>query len=339
VNNLDFSDRPYLASRLARRALFELRAARRPATLAALTQLSEPAQQSRMVFIVGAARSGTTALQTALSTNPEVFLFGEANFFWENLRPRFRARYNAKHRMFGYPPSKLNDCPVVAPERATWSETLTALASDYRFVGDKISFGGYKEGRWPSEFLSFHRRYFHGAAYLLLFRNPRDTILSARSTFGIQNLVPWARAYIAAQRVLIRLRLHFPRTVPVFLETVDANTFQTIEHCLNYSLPLAPSVFRRMDESARDAQQVPPELSRVVNDLAAMYPALRDAVFQFDSSRSTSPFEAIDARLTGIYKRLDPLYYSFGARLDRLRSKVRTGARITMNSLRLRADR
>src|SRR6267378_1803430 len=87
TRDLDFSDRRYVASRLTRRAAFELRAARRPVTRAALAWLSEPANQARMVFVVGAARSGTTALQNALSTSPEIFVLGEANFFWENLRP------------------------------------------------------------------------------------------------------------------------------------------------------------------------------------------------------------------------------------------------------------
>jgi hypothetical protein len=325
--DLDFSDHRYVASRLIRRAAFGLRAARRPATMAALVQLTQPAQQSRMVFVVGAARSGTTALQTGLNTNEDVFVLGEAFFFWENLRRGFRSRYNVKHRKFGFPPSKQNDCPPVAGADDTWVDTLAALASRYRFVGDKIPFGGYRAGQWPSEFLAFQRRYFHGAAYFLTFRNPRDAILSPRSTFGIQNLVPWARSYIAAQRALIRLRRMFPRTVPIFLETVGPETFSAIEQCLDHPIPHLSLILRRMDASACDPEQVPPELRETVRDLDALYPALCEAVSSAGDRRSDAPLDLLDARLDGFYRRLDPLYYSVEARLARLRSRVATASR------------
>jgi len=339
TSDLDFSDHGYVASRLVRRAAFKIRAARRPETVTALQWLSEPANQSRMVFVVGAARSGTTAIQRALSASREVFLFGEANFFWENLRPGFRARYNTKHRAFGWPPSKLNECPAVAPEDATWVEAVVALASQNRFVGDKIPFGGYREGQWPSEFLAFHRRHFHGAAYILAFRNPRDAILSPSSTLGVQNLVPWARSYIAAQRALIRLRVNFPRTVPVFLETIGSATFRAIERCLNCELPLLSSVLRRTEESPNDPERVPLELRATVADLEALYPKLHGAVSAVASGCSDPELDAIDRGLAELYRRLDPLYYSMKSRLARLRSKVTTASRMANNFIRRHAYR
>ncbi|HEY4039853.1 MAG TPA: sulfotransferase [Burkholderiaceae bacterium] len=302
--------------------------------MAALAQLMQPAQQSRMVFVVGAARSGTTALQAGLSASDQDFVLGEAFFFWENLRPGFRARHNAKHRGFGLPPSKLYDCPAVAPENGTWVDTFAALAARYRLIGDKLPFGGYKEGRWPSEFLAFHHRHFHGAAYILAFRNPRDAILSPRIAWGIQNLVPWARSYIAAQRALIRLRLNFPRTVPVFLETVGPDTFEAIEHCLGNPMPLLPSKVRRVEVAACDAEQIPPELRQTVEDLERLYPSLRDAVSAFGTTRPGSPLDSIDACLAQLYRRLEPLYYSVDARMARLHSKVVTASRMAKDLLR-----
>jgi len=330
-SEFDFSDHRYLASRLIRRAAFALRAARRPEAAALLARFSEPANQSRMVFVVGAARSGTTAMQRGLNSSPEVFVLDEAYFFWENLRPRFRARYNEKHRSWDRPVDKDNDCPAVAAERATWVETIAALATHHRFVGEKIAITSYKAGRWPSELLAFHRHHFHGAAYILTFRNPRDAILSPRFNWGIRDLVPWARSYIAAQRALIRLRANFPRTVPVFLEKIDADTFQAVEECLECPMPQLPSVLVRKAESARDPERVPPELRETVQNLEALYPALRDAVFAFGSSHSGSPFDALDARLSELYRRLDPLYYSIEARLARLRSKAVTASRMARN--------
>jgi sulfotransferase family protein len=307
---------------------------RQPATIAALTRLSEPASQARMVFIVGAARCGTTAMQGALNASDDVFMLGEAFFFWENLRPGFRARYNEKYRGFGLAPNKHFACPAVAPEDATWVETVTALASRHHLVGDKIPFGGYKIDRWPSEFLAFQRRHFYRGAYILMFRNPRDAILSPRSSWGIQDLVPWARSYIAAQRTLLRLRRNFPRTVPVFLETVGHDTHRQIEHCLDHSLPSLGLLLRKKNQSPGEPDGVPPELRKTVEGLEALYPTLGQAVCESNLSRSASSLDAIDGHLAELYRHLDPVYYSIDARLGRLRSKVETAARMARSALR-----
>src|SRR5258706_6388558 len=172
--DLEGLDLRRLTNRLIRRVNLARRAAMRPATVAALARLSEPASQRRMLFVVGAARSGTTAMQTALNASAEVFLLGEANLFRENLKPGFRARYNAQHRDGGLPPSKQTECPEVAPENSTWVEIVAALAMQHRFVGEKVAFGAYEPDRFVSEFLAFHRRHFHGAAYVLTFRNPQS---------------------------------------------------------------------------------------------------------------------------------------------------------------------
>src|SRR5271165_5087668 len=109
---------------LVRRANLALRGAIRRDSVATLARLTRPHNQEGMLFVVGAARSGTTALQAALNASHDIFLLGEANFFRENLKSGFRRRYNARHRAFGHPPSKQNDCPTVAPEDGTWVETL-----------------------------------------------------------------------------------------------------------------------------------------------------------------------------------------------------------------------
>jgi hypothetical protein len=319
--DLDIPDRRHLTSRLIRRANLSLRATVRPASVATLARLSEFANQQRMLFVVGAARCGTTAMQRALNASAEVFLLGEAYFFWENLKPGFRARYNAKHRAFGYPASKQNDCPAVAPENSTWVETVAALASKHRFVGEKVAFGSYKADWWPSEFLLFQRRHFHAAAYILAFRNPRDAILSPRGAWGIQNLAPWARSYIAAQRALLRLRRNFPRTVPVFLETIEPAMFQAIEQCLGYPMPQLSALMFRKAESSRDPQQIPPDLCETVADLEALYPALREAVS--NSPRADASLESIDTRLAEVQCRLERCHLNtVDARLSELRRRL-----------------
>jgi hypothetical protein len=106
ARGLDFSNHRHLAKRLIRRLNHARRAVLRPATMASLAHLSQPANQIRMVFVVGAARSGTTAMLMALNGSDDVFLLTEANLYLENLMPGFRERYNARHRANGMPPNK-----------------------------------------------------------------------------------------------------------------------------------------------------------------------------------------------------------------------------------------
>jgi hypothetical protein len=270
-----------------------------------LAQLSAPENQRRMLFVVGAARSGTTALQTALNASDDVFLLGEANFFRENLKRGFRARYNARHQVFGFPPSKQNDCPAVAPERGAWVETVAGLLAQHRLVGETIAFGAFEPGQWVSEFLAFQRRYFPAAAYILAFRNPRDAILSPATTWGVQELMPWAKSYIEATRGLIRLRRDFPRTVPVFLETIEPATVLAIERCLDCPMPQFSALMFSQAASPPDPARIPAELRETMTELDLLYPVLREAAVSVEGSGSGSALAAIDAELAAVQRGLD----------------------------------
>jgi hypothetical protein len=302
--NLEGAERRHLANRLLRRLNLARRAALRPAIIATLKRLSEPEFQRRMLFVVGAARSGTTGMQNAFNASDHVFLLGEANLFRENLKPGFRKRYNDRHIGNGLPPSKQTDCPSVALEEGTWVETMTGLLARYRFVGEKVAFGAFQPERYVSEFLAFQRRHFAGAAYVLMFRNPRDAILSPRSAWGIQELAPWAMSYMAGTRGLLRLRCRFARTVPVFLESIGPPTFTAIENCLGASLPRLSSVMLRKAESPPGAQPIPAELRETLAELEGLYPQLREAVVNSDANDDRGSLLSIDARLDGLRRRL-----------------------------------
>jgi len=291
---------------LVRRANLALRGAIRRDSVATLARLTQPHNQGRMLFVVGAARSGTTALQAALNASDDIFLLGEANFFRENLKRSFRARYNGRHRAFGHPPSKQNDCPGVAREDGTWVETLEALAQRYRFVGEKVAFGAFRPDRWIGEFITFQTRYFQRATYILTFRNPSDAILSPRGTWGVAQLMPWAAAYIATLRGLVHLRREFPRTVPAFLEAVGQSTFQAIERELSCPLPQLSLMVTSRPKSARERNLVPLELRETIDALEALYPELRHAVETYSVSESGHRLDAIDAELVRLRASLGP---------------------------------
>ena len=53
------------------------------------------------LFVLGAARSGTTVLQNALNDSREIFLFGEPSFHDDMGTADFATRYNYMHRAWG----------------------------------------------------------------------------------------------------------------------------------------------------------------------------------------------------------------------------------------------
>lgn len=302
--DLEGPDRRHLANRLIRRLNHARRAALGRTTVAELNRLREPECQRRMLFVVGAARSGTTAMQTALNASPEVFLLGEANLFRENLKPGFQRRYNDRQRAIGLPPSKEASCPLAGPETGTWVEAFAGLLSQYRLVGEKVAFGAFQPDRLVSEFLAFHRRHFAEAAYVLMFRNPSDAILSPRRVWGIQQLEPWVMSYIVAVRGLIRMRINFPRTVPVFLEAIQPSTSKAIRECLDFPLPRLFEVLVRKEPSHQSPDQIPPELRPTVADLDALYPELREAIENSGAQAGEGSLRSIDTRLHGLVRRL-----------------------------------
>jgi len=302
---LVFSDHRYVASRLIRRLNLARRIALRPGTSARLASLTEAANQARMVFVSGAARSGTTAMLIAVNGSDDVFMLSEANLYLENLMPGFQERYNARHRANGLPPTKHFKCPMVAPENSTWVETMGGLLSRHRFVGEKVAFGHYQAERFVPEYLAFQHRHFHQAAYILMFRNPRDAILSTRAAFGAKNLRPWALSFTVAMRGLICLRRHFPRTVPVFLEEIGPDTYEAIEQCLGIRLPsLSQAAIRSWAKSPFVAEQIPIELRETVADLEVLYAPLREAIQTAGSSGAERTLDSIDARLNQVSRRL-----------------------------------
>ena len=67
--------------------------------------------ESQGLFIIGAARSGTTILQNALNDSRDIFLFGEPCFHADSGDADFASRYNTMHRSWGNQENKSSYCP------------------------------------------------------------------------------------------------------------------------------------------------------------------------------------------------------------------------------------
>jgi hypothetical protein len=83
---------------------------RQPSQVEALPATLPP---ERGLFVIGAARSGTTILQNALNHSPAIFLFGEPNLHLETGEGNFAARYNEMHRSWSNQKTKSTYCPPI----------------------------------------------------------------------------------------------------------------------------------------------------------------------------------------------------------------------------------
>lgn len=167
------------------------------------------------LFIIGAARSGTTVLQNALNASPEIFLLGEPALHRDGLQAGFADRYNRMHRAWGNQPNKSSYCPPLFDDDPDGLSYLRRLATMHRYVGSKIVINPQGAEAEAAQLLRFHNRHFYRARYLFAFRDPVETVLSTRALAEYSGAAPadYAQA-LAGQWVVLELFVHMLRNLP-----------------------------------------------------------------------------------------------------------------------------
>ena len=144
----------------------------------------EKLPETRFLFVVGHARSGTTALLEAINTCQDVFLLGESNFHRNYWRNDFAPWYREMHRQFleksGGPPGRSDRLEVQAVE---YLAVLSELLARHRIVGDKIAFRQRYHDYSIDAFFRYHRSNFLRSHYLYIFRSPDAVIASCVNMF------------------------------------------------------------------------------------------------------------------------------------------------------------
>jgi hypothetical protein len=246
---------------------------------------SEPAAAAplaeRSLFIMGAARTGTTVLQNALNDSRQVFLLGEPDIY-DDQASGFRARYNAMHRSWGNQETKSTFLPDFAGGDGGWRGHLAAASRHHRWVGAKLVLNPVRAKDDLERRFDFHTREFFAARYIFTFRHP---FAAAISTHGLQILTRGEADEL--RRILLNsvesivlyircLRL-FPHVRAVFHEGVDAAVFSELSAWLDVPLTGAlayyqPGRVRSYDPSSLDA--IGPDILTAV---AKLYEDLRAA--------------------------------------------------------------
>ena len=204
----------------------------------------------RFLFVIGAARSGTTVLQNALNDSSEIFLFGEPNFHTDDGTPGFAARYNAMHRSWANQENKSSFCPAVLPTDGTWREYLSKLGAHYRLVGAKTVIEPARDRAYLDQLFDFQCRNFYRSRYIFTFRAPVPTISSTQQLQllvqgGTDEIRLIVRGYAETARLYIRMLRNLPHVRAVFQEDADRQTFQALEEWLGVPLPRAHDYYDR----------------------------------------------------------------------------------------------
>jgi len=234
------------------------------------------------LFIIGAARSGTTILQNALNDSGDIFLFGEPCFHADSGDADFASRYNAMHRSWGNQENKSSYCPPLFKTDASWYQYLARLAETYRYVGAKIVINPGLAEEQASQLFDFQCRHFYASHYLFTFRNPLDVLMS---TLGLAELnggkiatvAEVLKGYFVVVQLFFRALRNLPHVHVIFHETVNADTFGKLETWLGVPLPRAGDYYSNGKVRHYDLDRVPETHRARVTDAMTLYENFKQA--------------------------------------------------------------
>jgi hypothetical protein len=241
------------------------------------------------LFVLGAARSGTTVLQNALNDSREIFLFGEPAFHDDLGTADFATRYNYMHRAWGNQENKSSFCPAFFSSDAIWSDYLCHLATLYRYVGSKIVINPAKSEETCQRIFDFHCRHFYRAHYIFTFRNPIDVLMSTRGLAELNGDTAASygtvlRSFVGVVALYIRMLRNLPSVSAVFHESVTAKVFHDIGAELGVDLSSALHYYDSSRARHYTLNDIPEEAWESTKAVVDLYENLRQhALSGFES--------------------------------------------------------
>jgi hypothetical protein len=214
--------------------------------------------QARMLFIIGHARSGTSALFELLNYHPELLLLYESNSFQPRMRRRFAENFSdrmAKLRpavrwgFFCSPPLSGPDHPLTV---------LPALLEHYRIVGEKIALSP-RENRFDvcpvSESLKFYTRHFPFSKYIFLARSPFEATEAIHRILPGADLAEILRLYAAYMAGMLQHQSILPTSCVLFMEDFGHLNSAALNHLVGFDM-LSDNI--TLSPDARTTRQTAP---------------------------------------------------------------------------------
>jgi hypothetical protein len=232
------------------------------------------------LFVLGAARSGTTVLQNALNDSRDIFLFGEPVFHDDPGNADFAARYNAMHRAWGNQETKSSFCPAFFDGDAPWPDYLRHLATLYSYVGSKIVINPDKAKETSHRVFDFHCRYFYRSHYIFTFRNPVNVLMSTRGLAELNGDAPASceavlGSFVRVIALYIRMLRNLPFVHAVFHEHVDETVFRDLGLKLRVDLANASSYYDAKRVRQYSLDDVPAAARESTRSVVELYDDLR----------------------------------------------------------------
>lgn len=232
------------------------------------------------LFVLGAARTGTTVLQNALNDSRDIFLFGEPALHDDPGTADFAARYNARHRAWGNQENKSSFCPAFFVADAPWQDYLRHLTGMYRYVGSKIVVNPENALETCRRIFDFHCRYFYRSRYIFTFRNPVDVLMSTRGLAELNGDAAASheavlRSFVGVVWMYIRMLRNFPSVYAVFHENIDAAVFRHLGSILQLDLARGASYYDSHRVRRYSIDHVPVHARGLAEAVTELYEDLR----------------------------------------------------------------
>ena len=237
---------------------------------------------SRFMFIVGCARSGTTFLFSILNWQKGIFCLSEDNPCLQ-FQPGFRDWYNDLHSEKS--PTKGLYLPCFDDPDGDWAYCYDQLLERYDIVGSKYAFGPhgtYFDNKHPQDlFFDFHLRYFENSKYICIIRRPDECIFSMSKMFPSKSYVELRDAWLRSALVSLNTYFRFENAVLILHEHLSEETMTQIGLFIGRQLRYEKSWIIPRESQNSAIQNLQPEIilknSLDISELLKLYKNIHGA--------------------------------------------------------------
>ena len=184
---------------------------------------------SRFIFIVGCARSGTSFLFSILNWQKRIFCLNEDNPCLQS-RPGFRDWYNGVH-LENSPTKGLYLSSFSDPD-GDWAYCYDQLLERYDIVGSKYAFGPhgtYFDNKHPQDiFFDFHLKHFELSKYICIIRRPDECVFSMSKMFPSKTYGELRDAWLRSTLVILNTYFRFENSIFMFHQDLSEETMKQL---------------------------------------------------------------------------------------------------------------
>lgn len=227
--------------------------------------------QSKSIFCVGSARSGTTILMHCLNDHPRVHIVGECNSYRHEPGQDFRKVYNRRMAEVGNPRFKGTWLPNLGVEPSDPGRYFAALARSFDLVGEKLAFGPETGlGLHIENFLEWQGRHYLRSVYLCTIREPRACVWSMTKMFPKQDRRHICRTWLLTAALVLDLYRNFPNSYVIFNESFSLDTVARIGRILGVEFDLPRDMISLDHVRTRIGDDSPEALIDIETELAEL---------------------------------------------------------------------